>query len=266
MAPAAWGGEPPAEEPAPPAIEAPARWTIQLEPILWRPALLGDIQLPPGDRFDVELADLDENSLAPAGEATFRTGDDDGDLWFTFGGFHFGSDDDSTASGSFTAGGIDVDRGDRLSYDLDYSSFEGTVEYALPAIIDEPEDEVRWWFNVGAGARLYDLGLDFEVIGEGETSIDSTWIEPMGVARMVLELPYGFDIDTRMTLGGQPLGDDTSWSWDVTVGFIWSPHRNFAAEIGFRHLSVDRREGDGNDELIWDNALAGLWWSIVIRF
>lgn len=254
------------EAPIAPSTVESERWTIQLEPILWRPALRGEMKLPPGDRFELESVDLDENVLAPAGEATIRTGYDDGDWWFTLGGFHFGTDDSATSSAAFDVGGITVDPGDRVEYDLDYSSFEVTAEYVLPAIVDSPEDDIRWWFNVGAGARMYDLSLDFDVVGQGSTDIDTTWIEPMGVARMVLDLPHGFGIDTRFTIGGLPAGDDNSWSWDITVGFTWSPHRNFAAEIGFRHLSVERHEGDGDDEFIWDNDLAGLWWSVVIRF
>ncbi len=255
-----------ADSPPPAAAEvAPVSesWTVQVEPVLWYPALFGDMSVSGGATFDVESYGLDENEASPAGEITFRSSDQDGAWWFVFSGFSFSTEGGEVADGIVNIGGPLVEAGDRLDFDFRFTSVEGFVEYALPAIVDE--NDVRWWFNLCGGARLYDLSLDTDVNGSPATSDDNTWFEPVGGVRMVLELPHGFGMDLATNIGGFANGDDSSMSWSISVGFTWQFCKNAAAEIGFRHLGVDLEDGE-DEPFMFDGALAGLWGSVVIRF
>jgi len=112
---------------------------------------------------------------------------------------------------------------------------------------------------------LYDLSLDSEVNGVSTTSDDNTWIEPVGGVHMIVELPHRFGIDLATNIGGFANGDDSSFSWSISVGFTWAFCKNAAVEIGFRHLSVDLEDG-GDEPFKFDGFLAGLWGSVVVRF
>lgn len=255
--------DPPAAAEAPVVEPAGTRWTVQLEPMLWNPALVGEIAVSGGELIDVDEYDLDEAELTPAGEVTIRSGAKDGDWWFVFSGFSFDTEGGKTANGLVNIGGPLVEAGDRLDFDLRFTSVEGWVEYALPAIIDE--GEVRWRFNLCLGARLYDVSLDTEINGSSGTSDDNTWVEPVAGVHMVLDLPHGFGMDLAANGGGFVNGDDSSLSWNITLGFTWQFCPNAAVEIGYRILSVDLESGD-DDPFVFDNALAGLWGSFVVRF
>jgi hypothetical protein len=254
---------PAADAAAPVAAEDSGAWVVQLEPMLWYPALRGEMAVSGGQRLDVGAFDLDENEATPAGELTIRSGDDAGSWWFVFSGFSFETDGGRVMNGLVDIGGPLVEAGDRLDFDLRFTSVEGFVEYSLPSIIDE--GDVHWWINLCGGARLYDVSLDSEVNGDPATSDDNTWFEPVGGVRMMLELPHGFGFELAANAGGFVNGDDSSLSWSISAAFLWNFCPNAAVEIGFRHLSVDLEDGE-DDPFVFDNALAGLWGSVVIRF
>lgn len=238
-------------------------WHVQLEPILWYPALSGDFSVSGGATLEFDTFDMDENEATPAGEVTLRSGDQAGDWWFVFSGFSFDTEGSDVANGIVNIGGPLVEAGDELGFDFRFTSVEGFVEYQLPSIVDE--GDVRWFFNLCGGARLYDLSLDSEVNGVSATSDDNTWIEPVGGVHMIVELPHRFGIDLATNIGGFANGDDSSFSWSISVGFTWAFCKNAAVEIGFRHLSVDLEDG-GDDPFKFDGFLAGLWGSVVVRF
>lgn len=221
----------------PPAQPAWADWTIRIEPMVWAPALRGDISLPGTASIDVEDLDADENEISPAGRVTIRA-----DKWsFLFRGFAFGVDEDAA--------------------EIELAGFDLTAGYNIWTPIDDSDNEVRLAFDLFGGARIHSLDAS---IGAAEN--DNTWFEPIGGARVELDLPHRFGMNVSLDGGGFSSGEDSSFSWDVTVAFTWQPVDNVGLEIGFRHLQMDLTEGDGANESEFDAALAGLFGGVVIRF
>jgi hypothetical protein len=236
LAPAALAQD--SDDDANPAAARPWNdWTIKVEPMVWAPALRGDIKMPGAASIDVEAIDADENEITPAGRVTIRA-----DKWsFNFRGFAFSVDEDAA--------------------DIDLAGFDLTAGYTLWTPIDDAGHEVRLAFDLFGGARIHSLDASI-----GAADSDNTWFEPIIGGRANLDLPYRFGLSVSFDGGGFPSGEDSSFSWDITVAFTWMPVENVGLEIGFRHLQMDLTEGDGADEFEFDAALAGLFGAVVIRF
>lgn len=214
-----------------------AAWTVKVEPLVWAPALRGDFRLPGGGRIDVEDVDADENEIVPAGVATVRA-----DKWsFLFRGFGFSLDERPVK--------------------IDLAGFDLTAGYNIWTPINDDANHVRLALDLCAGLRVHSLDLSL-----GDDQDDNTWAEPIGGVRIGLDLPRGFGLGISIDGGGFSTGDDSSFSWDITVAFSWMPSRHLGVEIGFRHLQMDLSKGKGNDEFEFDAALAGLFGGVVIRF
>lgn len=267
---AALGGEPEAEVSAPAsdsavegALEGAEAWTIRFEPMVWAPALRGDIKLPASSAIDVETIGADENEIIAAGRLTLRA-----DRWsFQFRGFSFSLDESAAATDAFTLGGAGAIAGTNVLTDLDLAGFDLTVGYRIWTPLEDVEREVRIGFDIHGGARVHSLDISVRTAAALGAE-ENTWIEPIGGARMSIDLPQGFGVNVAFDAGGFPSGDDSSFSWDITVAFSWMflSDRRGGLEIGFRHLDMNLNEGEGAGELEFDAALAGLFGAIVIRF
>lgn len=247
-------------------------WLVQLEPMLWVPALRGDIQLPGGPAFDVEVIDLDENELAPAGELLIRA-----DRWsLFFSGFGFESSGTERAQRAFRAGPIAVAAGAEVDYEFEETSFTLLAGYEVwqlpltepaPGGGTQPARDVRVAIDLLAGVRLYDISTRLTVVGGATAAASNTWTDILGGARVTMDFPYDTQLEVASTIGGfSDGGDNSSFSWDITAAFNWAPVENVALQFGFRHLSVDLTEGENNNEFSIDTSLAGLFGSVVIRF
>lgn len=242
----------------PAAARHPGReWVVQFEPMLWVPALRGDLRAPGAGRFDVETVNLDESRLAPAGEVTFQADK----LSFQFSGFGFNVDD--TVGAANTIGPIGAGTAVRTEFEL--SSIEGAVGYEIWTPIDRPEDEVRLSFDIYAGARFFDADLVLTPAAGAAFAGDGQWVQPMGGVKMNLDLPWRTGIELSVDGGGWG-GDESSFAWDITVAFFWVFHDHAGVEIGFRHLQMDLQDGSGAGAFEVDSALAGLFASVIIRF
>ncbi len=214
-----------------------ADWTIRVEPMVWAPALRGDIKMPGAAFVDVEAINADGVEVTPAGRVTIRA-----DKWsFLFRGFAFALDNDATT--------------------FDLSGFDLAAGYSVWTPINDTENEVRLAFDLFGGARIHSLDASI-----GAADSDNTWFEPIGGARVNLDLPHRFDIILSVDGGGFTSGSDSSYSVDITIAFSWMPLQNVGLEIGFRHLQMDLIEGEGTDEFEFDGALAGLFGAVVFRF
>lgn len=239
-----------------------ADWSIKIEPMVWAPALRGDVELPRSSSVDLELLDADENEVIPAGRVTIRS-----DKWsFQFRGFGFSLDETADAGGAFNLGGNAVAPGDALRTEIDLAGFDLTAAYTVWTPIDDPANEVRLAFDLHAGARIHSVETEVAEVGGGSVRASDTWGEPIGGVNATLDLPHGLGLDLSLDAGGFATGDDSSFSWDITVAFSWRFIPNAGIEIGFRHLDMNLSEGDGADEFVFDAALAGLFGAIVIRF
>lgn len=229
-------------------------WTIKIEPMLWAPALAGDLEVE-GDAFDVEWIDADEVNLAPAGRVTINA-----EKWrFVFEGFALSADDDNRVSESFTADGVAFARGTRADLDLDLAVFKLT---AGQEVWRKPFSEhAAIAVDVYAGARLIDIDLKLENAAGASIGGDGTFIEPLVGFNFAFELPRGFDLRFALD-AGVALGDDIGFDWQVISAFGWRFSDNIGVEVGFRHFSMDLN----NDDFGFDGWAAGLFGSVVIYF
>ena len=238
------------------------RYSVAIEPMIWAPGLRGDVGLVNSSVIDVEVVNADETQIAPAGRATLKV-----EKWmFQFRGFGFSVDEEAGAERGFNLDGGAVAAGERVRTEFDLYSFDLTLAYELPAVIDNPEDEVRLAFDVFGGARLTSFDGTIASVGGGASaSGDEAWGMAIGGARMKLDLPHRLGLNVSVDIGGFP-GTESAFTWDITVSFFWMAVENVGLEIGFRHLRSDLQSGDGPNDLVFDAAIAGLFGAVVIRF
>jgi len=257
-------------------LDRDALWTTRATASLWIPSLNGNQSLRGGPEFDIDLISQADVQASPRLELTFRR-----ERWTVIAsGFAFTIDQSATVrGGSFASGGVTLNQGDRVRYDIDYWSADLLVGYRLPSIpisngpefgvaadpFSVPSDGVGLFFDVLAGARVWHLDYRMDQVG-GPDLIDrsATWVDPVIGLRLLLDMPWGVGMEMRGDIGGFGVGSD--FAWNVEVAFRAPLAENIAAEIGFRHLQTDYKTGGVSNELDWDMALAGLYGSVVFRF
>lgn len=238
-------------------------WSLKLEPMLWAPALRGDVKLPASSRLDFSDVDADENEFVPAGRATLRADD-----WtFMFRGFGFERDESGESDVGFSLDGAPVAPGDEVRTEVDIWGFDLTAGYNLFTPVDNIARESRIALDIYGGARVHSVDVSMSA-NAAESSAGETWAEPIVGGRVTVDLPYGFGMNLSTDVGAMPFGDETSFSWDITVAFTWMffEDRNAGLEVGFRHLYMNLESDEGADAFEFDGALAGLFGAIVIRF
>jgi hypothetical protein len=239
------------------------KYVVSLEPMIWAPGLRGDIKLPGSSKIDVETTDADETQIAPMGRATIKADR----LSFQLRGFGFSNEDSGRAGSAFTLDGAGIAAGTRVENDIEVYSFDATVGWELPAVIDNPTDEVRLAFAVTGGARVTSVDMSIAPSGGGGgSSLDNVWGMPTLGARMTLDLPHRLGLSVAGDVGWLPSDSEEAFSWDITVSFFWMALENIGIEIGFRHLQQDLEDGDGPGRGEFDASLAGLFGAVVIRF
>jgi len=255
----AWGQAQEASVEAAPT-EVSWRYTLEVKPMLWAPALRGDIKLPQSGSVNVEDIGADESRLAPAGQVELRGGD-----WFVrFRGFGFSINPDSRAGSNFDLDGEAVSRGDATESSIDYYGFDLRVGYDLWQPVKDEARNVRLAIGLYGGARLFNIESEISA-GGASSSAQETWLQPVIGARLGIDLPHGFGVEVTGDLGWWPGGDE-SFSWDITAAFTWRWENRLGLEIGFRHLYSDLSAGSGAGEYEFDASLAGLYGALVIRF
>jgi len=271
--------EPP---PAAPVAESPkltfdpdrARrpWVIQVEPMLWWASPSGTLKLPAPATGNtrgvrVERLNLDTPQLSPAGEVHIQA-----DRWrFTVSGGANFVDQTTVADRAFQIGDVAVARGESFSASLDVSVFEADVAYRvwsklfaehearapLPALLN---------LSVVGGVRLYDIDASVERSAGGVARSEEFFGEPVIGLRADLELYEDFTIDVQTTVGAFGGDDRSSGSLDISVGFMYWPHPNFAAQIGWRQVLYWLEDGKGAAGFEYEGGVAGLFGGVVLRF
>jgi len=243
-------------------------WIVQIEPMVWVPALDGDLTLPGGaGRADIGLLGLDENEATPGGELHFRSGR----LRISLSGFGFLLDETAEAITATSVGGLDIDPGDMVRGEIDFVSAQAVGGWEIWRM-DLPRDRDRAQrrtvsiaVELYGGARFYDVDVSVAT-SAGAASDDGAWVEPIVGGRLEVDVLDDFTLDFAVDGGLQPFGDRTSSSLDLIVGAHWRPWRHVAFQFGWRQILVDLESGDGADEFGFDTSLAGLFGSIVLRF
>lgn len=261
-----------------PALDDPARWTVEIRPRAWYLSPSGDVRLPDAGGTQSPLVkvndlDLDEPKLEPAGEISLQSGP-----WrFGFGAATYSTDVDKTASSAFRLGAVSVTPGQTFRTEMDFTTAQVQAGYGLFEHDFGAEDgwagRTVGRLHVLGGARFYDLSLAFSRIAGGpaaRTAEDGFWVEPYVGAHGELQVVRDFSLDLDISGGAQPFGDDTSWSVDLAVAFSWRPGcagvDGLAVQIGWRQLLFDLQNGADAEEFRFDGGFAGLFFGAVIRF
>ncbi|MBL0926740.1 MAG: hypothetical protein IBJ11_03690 [Phycisphaerales bacterium] len=261
--------QPAADAPAPerPGIDTVRGWLVQIEPQLWVPSLTqGHFTLPnaAGAAARAETADLglDKLRAAPAGEAMIRAGR----FSAFFSGFGFGIDTSARIPSGFSAGGLAFGAGETVESRLRYSSFKLNAGCRFD-LLDDPQSARDFLLSadVYGGAQVFDL--DLRLTGAAGTTRESgAWVHPIVGGRVNLDLPHRFGLELAIDGGGLPLGDRRSYSFDIVPAFNWRPVENVGLQVGYRYLFANLRKGDASDRFEFNNGLAGLFASVIIRF
>lgn len=269
-------GEP--AEAAPPLAEAfrPAdRWTIQIEPSAWYVSPGGRVTLPgsgstgEGDRVQLNRLNIDTPRLSPAGEIHLQA--DRARL--TLGGFAYSIERESTAAGTERIGGIALARGDDLTTELDFITFEATGAYELISssrrgqVSRLADGRVRFegTLDAVAGVRFY--GVDFDLASAaGSDGAHETFAQPIVGAKLEMAFIEEFTIDVQLTAGGLSAGDRSSWSWDITIGMMWRPVENVGVQVGYRSNTFNLETDAADAPFEYKGSLAGLYAGVVVRF
>ena len=272
----------------PPLFTAP-KWTIQVEPVLWYVAPSGKVRLPvasgngpgsfttAGDEVRLERLNLDSPRFEPAGEVHLSA-----ERWrFSFSGATYGIDRDTTADSSFRLGSVVVAPGDALNVDFSLTTVELTAGYCIwdrvfsgPFHTQRPDnavDSLARLYILG-GARIHSASFDLQRLSgstptpPSSASADEFFGEPIVGARLEIEIADDFTLDMQLSGGVLPLGDKSSYSFDILVGFQWRPIENLGIQIGYRQLLYSLADGEDASEFKYTGRLAGLFAGIVLRF
>jgi len=265
------------------AVNAAPRWQLRFEPAVWFTGPGGKLKLPSstsggdvlpaslqgGDEDEIEIADLEIDTPEPSlgGEVHLSRGD-----WrFALRGYVFSGDEDTQATGSGSFGALPYAIGDRIATSLDYSSFEFETGYSFVRRSLQPyEGGYRLNTNLEGlvGVRVYNMDWKVENLDGGGVNLqaDETFIEPLVGGRFLMEFYEKFDIDLQLTLGGMPLGDQSSVSLDVMVGGTYRPVQNVGVQIGYRLTGFGLESGEDDEAFEFSGSMAGLYAGIVLEF
>jgi hypothetical protein len=261
----------PASDPGPAIAAATDQWTLSIEPSLWFAGISGEMRLPGqtdgSPKVDLKDVNADANRLTPMVEARFRKGD------WTFGasGFIYTAKTYGAATATQQAGTIAITSGDAVTTRTAFGSAEFSAAYQISRTEMTPlaDGGHRLAFTVDllAGLRLYDIDFTLTREAGGRSDSDELFIEPLVGARLSAEFYRDFSLDLQAAIGGQPLGDRTSLSWDIFVGAGWRPTRHLGLQLGYRNLAFAlTSESSDASRFEWEGALAGLYAGLELRF
>ena len=199
---------------APVDLEGERDLEIRVEPMVWFPAMRGELSVGGGARFDVEALNLDEVEASPFGRFLLRSDD----LVIDFNAFGVGISATEPARAPVDIGGTVAGAATPVSYDFDLTSFEitaGTRVWSVPVGVNDPdggdESGIDVWFDAFVGARYFDVRADFATpIASSTDAQDLHGIVGIGLN---MDLPEGFGFELTLDGGGGANG----FSWDISV-------------------------------------------------
>lgn len=261
-------------------------WTVRLQPVAWFASPSGTLKLPvnsgngpagfAGESDDVDLddLDLDRARLRPAGQVIIAAGD-----WmFSFSGASYDIGlEDVSAPRDFRLGAVALSAGQSFNIDFEMGLYELTAGYRIlrhdfAAASKRPADAIPLIIDVHAfaGARFYDLSIDFRRTSAGAgastAAFDELIVEPLIGLRLDAAFDEHFGIGVLAAVGYLPGDNPGVVSFDISAGFTWRPLPYVGATIGYRQHAYDLQKGDGASTFEYDGRLAGLFAGLEITF
>lgn len=119
------------------------------------------------------------------------------------------------------------------------------------------------WLEVGAGARLYNIGAEVEMnyktgINKDTVrneSLTETWVDPIIIARGKFFTNSKWIAEVRADVGGFGIGSTFAWQIQADAGYRFS--KLFDATIGYRYLDVNFENGTDTGRFLYDIATSG---------
>lgn len=248
-----------------PADPLPDRF--EFEPFVWYASPGGEVSFGEGSTL-THTSDLSIDDPRLSGGAELHLVRD---KWrFSLLGAHVSQNGGAVQNAPSQQGPISVMTGDTLRTEFDLTTVSLRGGYRLWEFEVDPTDagvpEISSSVDLVAGLRAFDYQLETEVIAgspPARTSGDMFHVEPVVGAKWEIHFRDRYTIDFSSNVGFLPeISDQSSSSLDLTVGFKWRPHRNVAAQIGYRLLVFDLE----SDDVEAEGALAGLYTGVVLRF
>ncbi|MBS0197144.1 MAG: hypothetical protein JSR77_10330 [Planctomycetes bacterium] len=270
------------EPPAPPAgdqaaqsapiASEPEPWRIEVHPGIWYVGFSGDLKLPRSSgganvTTDIDQLELTGPRIAPYGEATLRRG-----RWLaSLRGFVFSADAQAQQTASGNLGNIDFNSGDSIKSSLDVATVElmGGYEFLLTEreAMTGGGYKLRFGIDGLVGARLLDFDYQGTLVGSGVSSgHDEFTAHPMAGVRMHADFYEQFTVTLEVSAGGLPLGDDSSYGFDIVVGGQWRPIQHVGVQIGYRALFMGLKSGSDNEQFDYSGAGQGLFAGVTFSF
>ena len=112
--------------------------------------------------------------------------------------------------------------------------------------------------DVLAGVRIWDidveLNLDTPYMGSHTITRNRDWVDPFIGLRAQFLMNERLRFVLQGSLGG---AGQTSSSWDASAQLAWKMGRHSSLMLGYRAVGVDRREGEGAEQFIFDTTVQG---------
>lgn len=253
-----------------PAATSASRWELHVGAHAWFSGPSGTLRMPrstSGENSRVRLAtlDLDSPTLNPAGTITLRK-----DRWMIGArGFLLASEGSAALTEDLTLGDFSASAGQTLATNLDITGADFEVGYSIlpwsaPAAQTRREQKFRSRTDLVGGTRFYAVEADVRT-DTASTESSESFIELTLGARLTMQLRR-FDFNLAAGVGGLPLGDSTTWSWEAVASLEFALTRNLSVQGGYRSLSYSLESGDDPSDFAYRGAIQGLFFGLSGRF
>ncbi|WP_051927393.1 TonB-dependent receptor [Ruegeria halocynthiae] len=213
-------------------------WEYTVAPYVWGPEFRTSLDVGPNPPVDgnTSIFNILKGAFMIAGEA--RNG-----RWTIGGEFNYLNLGDDVSFGPFSSAASWDLKGTMVSLGVNYAVFE--------------DDHSR--FDALAGVRHWDLDLSTTVFGlSAET--DQNWTDPLIGARYSRTITDRWNVTAMGNVGGFDYGSHFQWEAVLQANWKWTDRVNVAG--GYRHLSVDFKEGRDVIDLI----LTGPYVALAFNF
>jgi hypothetical protein len=147
-----------------------------------------------------------------------------------------------------------------------YSGFTANAKtfFLDPEVYYRLLDGDRVSVDAVAGARFWrldnSLDLSAGTLAAATAGQTQSWVDPVLGARFRLNLPKGFFAQLKGDAGGFGVGSQLTWQ--IYTGLGKEFKQKYSAQLGYRYLNVDYRNGG----FLYDTDMSGLIAGLGIRF